>query len=158
MKLIVGLGNVGEKYKNTRHNAGWMFLDVFGPSKFKGIKVQKLQSMMNSSGDKVLDLVKNYHIDSKNLFVAHDDLDLPLGEYKIQLGKGPKVHNGVNSVERALGTSEFWRVRIGIDNREPENRTPGDKYVLQDFSVEDRKILDEIIPKIASELKKIVNG
>ena len=70
------------------------------------------------------------------LYVAHDDLDLKLGEYKIQFGKGPKDHNGVESVENALGTKDFWRIRIGIDNR----ATPveGETYVLQKFAPEEK--------------------
>jgi PTH1 family peptidyl-tRNA hydrolase len=84
------------------------------------------------------------------LFLAHDDLDIKLGEYKIQFGTGPKVHNGVLAVERALGTKEFWRIRIGIDNR----ITPidGETYVLQRFNKEEKGIIDQIMLKITNDI------
>jgi PTH1 family peptidyl-tRNA hydrolase len=80
------------------------------------------------------------------VYVAHDDLDIRLGEYKIQKGKGPKEHNGVESVEKRLGTKDFWRIRIGIDNR----MTPGEgeTYVLQKFSGQEREAIDEALEKI----------
>ena len=84
------------------------------------------------------------------LFIIHDDLDIKLGEYKVQRGKGPKVHNGVESVENALKTKDFWRIRIGIDNRMQDtgDRAQGEEYVLQRFSPEERKILDGVFEKI----------
>ena len=91
---------------------------------------------------------KNY--DFGNLFVAHDDLDIKLGEYKIQKGVGPKEHNGVLSVEQALGTKEFWRVRIGIENR--QLAVDGETYVLQRFSPEEKEIIESMIEKAAREL------
>ena len=67
-----------------------------------------------------------------HLIIIHDDLDIPLGKFKIQFGKGPRLHNGVLSVEQALGTKEFWRIRIGIDNR-LKNTDSGEDYVLEKF-------------------------
>ena len=86
----------------------------------------------------------------ESLYIAHDDLDIKLGEYKIQFGVGPKVHYGVQSVEQALGTKEFWRIRIGIDNRSfPED---GEKYVLQRFTKEEREVVDGVFDKIITDL------
>lgn len=108
---------------------------------------------MNSSGEAVNKLANYYSLVPSALFVAHDDLDLPLGEYKIQKGVGPKLHNGINSIEQTLGSSDFWRIRIGVDNRDPNNRIPGEDYVLQDFSKEEMESLKIVFKKIGQELK-----
>jgi len=83
------------------------------------------------------------------LWVAHDDLDIKLGEYKIQKGKGPKEHNGVKAVENALKTKDFWRIRIGVDNRPSfAKATEGEAYVLQKFTAEEKEILDGVLNEI----------
>ena len=159
MKLIIGLGNPEEKYKNNRHNVGHMVIDAFA-SKFpisnfqfpKGIIIKKTDCFMNESGEFVKKLVEQYRINPSDLWVIHDDLDIPLGSYKIQKGKGPKLHNGINSIERLLGTDDFWRVRIGVDDRGPDNRIPGEEYVLQDFSDVEKENLRPVIKKVADEL------
>jgi peptidyl-tRNA hydrolase, PTH1 family len=173
MKVIIGLGNPGEEYRNTRHNAGIdlveemynvqckMYKDEYGWRRHKDIFVAEFSDLilvktagyfMNESGRMINDLKYNVKFTNKDLWVAHDDLDLRLGEYKIQMGKGPKVHNGVNSVETVLGTKEFGRIRIGIDNR----TTPvdGEAYVLQKFNVEEKKVLDEVLEKVCDEIFK----
>lgn len=156
MYAIVGLGNVGDKYKFTRHNAGFMFVDMLPKS--SQYTLLKPDTMMNSSGVAVKKLINYYKMNLDDLYIAHDDLDLRLGEYKIQKGRGPKVHNGVNSVEERLGTEEFWRVRIGVDNRDPENRIKGEDYVLQNFSNEEMQIIKETIKNACSELLGKING
>lgn len=158
MKAVVGLGNVGQKYVKTRHNAGFMFVDALSSDVGKGVVLLKPDTMMNSSGKAVSKLVNFYKIELNNLYVAHDDLDLKLGEYKIQMGIGPKVHNGVNSVEQSLGTDKFWRVRIGIDNRDSGNRMTGEDYVLQNFTKEEKKIVEKVISQAALELKGKLDG
>ena len=85
------------------------------------------------------------------LYVAHDDLDIRLGEYKIQKGKGPKEHNGVESVEQALGHRDFWRIRIGIDNRTAP--IDGETYVLQKFTPEEKIILENTLDAIIMKEK-----
>lgn len=153
MKLLVGLGNPGEKYRNTRHNAGFFVADKLQSSGLPAdFVIKKSDVFMNESGIFVKKLVDQYKLDIGSLYVAHDDLDIPLGSYKIQFGVGPKVHNGVNSVEQELGTSDFWRVRIGVDNRKPDDRIQGEEYVLQDFGQEERKILEGVIAKICKKL------
>ena len=160
MKIILGLGNPGVEYVGTRHNTGIMFVDnfsknlssaygwrreknkmVFKTDEFMLIKT--FNAFMNESGNLV---TSSYLPASNSLYVVHDDLDIKLGEYKVQRGKGPKVHRGLESVENALKTKDFWRVRIGIDNR----TTPidGETYVLQRFSPEEKVILENTIDAI----------
>lgn len=174
MKLIVGLGNPGEKYVNSRHNVGFRFLDALR-EKFlyyngiyctdwqkedtfnsnlsflkEGSKViailQKPLTYMNRSGDAVVKIARKYEISNieEDLILIHDDLDLDLGKFKIQTGKSPVGHNGVNNIEEKLKTTKFKRVRIGIENR-GELNTPGEDYVLLNFLKSEKIIVDEVI-------------
>lgn len=166
MKIIVGLGNPGSEHENNRHNVGFMVIDRLAmekdawESKFGALILRsgdqmlvKPQSFMNNSGEAVSKVVNFYKVLTADLWVIHDDLDLPLGQYKIAAGIGPKVHNGVNSIEERLGTKDFWRVRVGVDNRPVgEARTPGDEYVLADFSADERIVIDGVIEKVIKEL------
>src|SRR3990172_6433738 len=125
MKLIIGLGNPEEKYKKNRHNVGYMVIDELTKKRLpKDVVVKKTNIFMNESGEFMNKLVEQYHLKPSDLWVIHDDLDIALGSYKIQKGKGPKLHNGVNSIERELGTDEFWRVRVGVENRMPNAKWP----------------------------------
>lgn len=173
-KLIVGLGNVGSEYAKTRHNAGFLFVDklvdALSPSSnwhassdFKAeymviqpdernklqqnLVIAKPTTMMNNSGEAVQAIANYYKINSDEILIAHDDMDIPLGGYKIQIDKGPKVHNGVDSVERMLGTTNFWRLRIGIENREVKGNKgiPGLKYALQRFGEEEFQKLQVVL-------------
>lgn len=153
MKLIVGLGNPGEKYKNNRHNVGYMVVDYLEKVGLpEGVVAKKPDTFMNDSGNDVAKLMSKLKAQMSNLYVIHDDLDIPLGKYKIQFGKGPKVHNGVSSVEEVLGATDFWRARIGVDNRDPENRISGEVYTLQDFTEEEKKVLGRLIKQISADL------
>lgn len=162
MKIILGLGNPGVEYAGTRHNAGVMLVDRlaslpvnqsdYGWRKYYDALIYKTKDLwlvkskdvfMNESGRLLQGLPEG------DLYLAHDDLDIKLGEFKIQRGKGPKEHNGVASVERVLGTKEFWRIRIGIDNRSMSNVQSGEEYVLQRFSEEERAVLDRVLNEIA---------
>lgn len=173
-KLIVGLGNPGEKYKNNRHNVGFQVVDrlrttvysqvpweenkklnavVSSPSTVDVI-LAKPTTFMNDSGRAVQALVKWFKIKPGDLYIVHDDLDIPLGGYKIQKGKGPELHYGVNSIDEALGTRDYWRVRVGVDNRDPENRISGEQYTLEDFTKEEeREILKNVLRAIVDELQ-----
>jgi PTH1 family peptidyl-tRNA hydrolase len=121
------------------------------------VELIKPQTFMNKSGEAVGYEVKKLGIELDGVFVIHDDLDLKLGEYKIQKGTGPKVHGGVLSVEKVLKGEDFWRVRIGTDNRSEEMRQiPGDKFVLQKLTVEEKEQLDEVVDKVVNELNKVL--
>ncbi len=169
MKLIVGLGNPGKKYEKSRHNVGFMVVDRLVASGWKksksglvhfawiGSKVEviKPQTFMNRSGEAVAYAVGKHSLKLENLYVIHDDLDIALGEYKIQQGKGPKIHNGLNSVTEKLKSENYWRVRVGIENRGEGDKIPGRAYVLQKFSIEEEKILNDAMDSIVEEIKRV---
>ncbi len=190
MKLVVGLGNPGKQYENTRHNVGLDFVTSLanklecnewgknnklladltqGKIGKRKILLARLHTYMNESGVAVSTLYNYYHhkradgsLKTNNLFVIFDDLDILLGEYKIQYGKGPKDHNGLNSIYEKLGTKDFWHVRVGIDNPETrlmnETKIPGERYVLMPFVALEVDVLknvqDEVIGKITQLLEE----
>lgn len=155
MKLIVGLGNPGKQYESNRHNVGYMVIDQFQKHKMpNGVVAKKTGVFMNNSGEAVKNLIENLKYKIENLVIVHDDLDIPLGKFKIQFAKGPKDHKGIQSVDKALGTGDYWRVRIGVDSRDPENRVSGEEYTLQDFLPEERRVLDGVIEKIVKMVKQ----
>ena len=159
MKLIVGLGNPGEKYVNNRHNVGHMFIDFLNDKKITSVKAVKTDCFMNVSGAFVSRVLAKNGGDTQDLFIVHDDLDIPFGMFKVQRGRGPKVHNGITSVEEKLGTADFWRVRVGVEARLRQDsggpRPSGEEYVLADFTQDERAMLNEVFPKIYS---RITNG
>ncbi len=152
--LIVGLGNPGEKFSQTRHNTGFMFLDFLAEknslswtnakrfqaqlTQFNNTYLLKPQTFMNNSGLSVrLFCKKNGLKDYKRILVVHDELDINLREYKLSLSKSSRLHKGVASIEKELGTDQFWRLRIGTENRQPNQQISGEDYVLQKFSKEE---------------------
>ena len=155
MKLLVGLGNPGNKYKNNRHNAGYYFVD-FLLNKLTSyeltslnLKLLKTDCFMNQSGEfvkKILD--KHQNIEINDLYIAHDDLDIPLGKFKIDKGTGPKLHNGIKSIEETIKSKDFWRIRIGVDARKPDTWIDGEKYVLSDFTKEEREEIEKVFEEI----------
>lgn len=169
MKLIVGLGNPGKQYEKTRHNVGFMTLDKIA-SDFKFVKkfnaeiavreraavicgetiLAKPQTFMNLSGQSVRAIISFYKINTKDLIVVHDDLDIQLGEFKIQKNRSSAGHNGAQSIIDLLGTKDFTRIRIGIKNERPNIVT--EKFVLEKFSKEEMEIIDEIIKKVSDTL------
>ena len=167
MRVIVGLGNPGEKYKNNRHNIGFRVVERLAKKKWSKskaghlayswlspqIELVKPLTFMNESGNAVSYIVKKHKAANDNLFVVHDDLDLKLGTFKIQKGKGPREHKGLLSIYQVLGTKDFWHVRIGADKRSAEHRIPGDDYVLQDFRGEEKVQVDEVVERVVERLK-----
>ncbi len=122
------------------------------------IIIVKPQTFMNRSGE----TVRKIMIDDKTLtaddvFVAHDDLDIALGKFKIEKGHGPKLHNGLESIEQCIGTKAFWRIRIGVDNRTPENRIPGEAYVLQNFTPNEKEIINKTFSDIYKQFVNITS-
>lgn len=164
MKVIFGLGNIGERYTSTRHNVGFRFIDYIlgktggsetGQEKHGGIVVRreikgetilfiKPTTLMNLSGNCVRDVVNFYKVPVENILVVHDDLDIPLGGCKMQVSKGPKGHNGLIDIEKKLGTNDFLRLRLGIENRR-DPRFAGEDYVLGKFSKEETEVIRETI-------------
>ena len=155
MIAIIGLGNPGEKYRNNRHNVGHLFFDYIKQEKpiDNQIKIFKTDCFMNQSGIFIKKLVRNLKLEISNLIVAHDDLDIPLGKFKIQKGTGPQLHNGIESVENSLKAKDFWRIRIGVDARTKENWIDGETYVLQNFKQEELQIIQSVFPEIIKRLQ-----
>ncbi len=164
MKLIVGLGNIGNEYNNTRHNIGFMAIDKlcdyynvkldkhkfsgsYGEININGEKVilLKPEKYMNLSGEVIKDFVKYFKIDIDDILIIHDDLDLSVGRYKLKPKGSPGGHNGLKNIELHLNTSNYKRMKIGISN----NKTIDTKdYVLGKFKKEELDIINEIIDKI----------
>lgn len=150
MKLIVGLGNPGREYKNTRHNIGFMVLDnylgkVDWKTKMETYLYQtdinketvifiKPLTYMNLSGLAVKKIVNFYKIDLKDILVIQDDVDLDTGTYRLKRNSSAGGHNGIKSIIQELNTEEFSRLKIGISK---STTIPTDKYVLSKFSSED---------------------
>jgi PTH1 family peptidyl-tRNA hydrolase len=170
MFIFIGLGNPGTNYQNNRHNVGQMLIDYLAKnlkSQNENIKFFKTDCFMNQSGKAVKKIIENClslearkakgdKLKIENLIILHDDLDIPLGKFKIQKGIGPKLHNGIKSIEQELKTKDFWRVRIGVDNRKPENHISGEVYVLQDFLPEEKELLtNEVFPAIKEKINRI---
>ena len=169
MMLVIGLGNPGEEYKGTRHNVGYMVVDKL--SKDLGLKFSekgkfnaeiakgeemvlvKPLSFMNKSGEVVSRLVNFYKVSLDDVFIVFDDLDLRLGSFKMQKSKGPGDHNGLISVEKQLGDDDFWRLRIGIDNR-VSREVEGKDYVLSRIGKEEKKNIDKVIEEVVEKFKK----
>ncbi|MCE7861278.1 MAG: aminoacyl-tRNA hydrolase [Chloroflexi bacterium CFX2] len=174
--LLIGLGNPGREYKDTRHNIGFMLIDHIAERiGARGMKVQskaivtsglheehklilaKPQTYMNLSGHSVQGLLHFYKIPHSNLLVAHDDLDLPFGAIRIRPTGGPGGQRGMANTIELLGTKDFPRLRLGI-GRPPGRMDPRD-YVLQNFSKDELKILPEIISRAGDAvLEFVMNG
>lgn len=155
-KLVVGLGNFGEKYSNNRHNLGFLVLDRYiFPEKFEyssksnsyifkknGVIFAKPKSFMNTSGEEVAKLCSFFQIKPEEILVIHDDIDLDFGKIKIQIGSSDAGHNGVKDIIRALGTKDFYRLRFGV-GRPANNQIPIDSFVLLDFLPQEKEEIDK---------------
>lgn len=146
MKLIIGLGNPGKEYEKTRHNTGFLVMDeigkelnidinqrkfksIIGTGKYKGesILLMKPQTYMNLSGEALIQAVKFYQMDIKDILVIYDDLDLPVGKLRLRENGSAGGQNGIKSIINHLHTQEFKRIRVGIDNNK---MIPTADYVL----------------------------
>jgi len=149
LKFFVGLGNPDTKYQNTRHNIGQAIIQHLPQAKNFLIT----DTYMNESGIFVQKLVHFYKINPSNLYLVHDDLDLGVGEWRLQFDRGPAGHHGVESVIQHLGTQAFWRFRVGIGH--PLDPTPVEDYVLRPFTSAEIPIINQTIDKIAAEILKL---
>jgi len=176
IKLIVGLGNPGPEYEDTRHNAGFWLLDQLAQQwhshwqddrKFFGhlirstrpsgeIRLLKPQTYMNLSGQAVQAVASFYKIQPQEILVIHDELDLEPGRIKFKLGGGNGGHNGLKDIQARLGTPNFYRLRLGIDHPGDRNLVVG--YVLNKPSAEHRQQIDDSIAKSLQGLPAVLNG
>lgn len=180
MKLIVGLGNPGDKYAQTRHNLGFMVVKEVAKrmgggawgveGKFKAEVLQvsgqiilaKPQTYMNNSGMAVSLLANYFKIEPEEIIVIHDDLDLPLGKIKVRLGGAAAGHHGVESVINSLGTDKFIRIRLGIGNLqslsgEHKHRSfNAEHFVLEPFSAKEMSTVRRMIKLANQELDTIL--
>ncbi|MBF0133397.1 MAG: aminoacyl-tRNA hydrolase [Magnetococcales bacterium] len=178
MKVLVGLGNPGPKYQGTRHNIGFdalaclvrhfgltaggeRFGGWFGTGRVAGQPVSWLcpQTYMNLSGDSVGSVVHFYKLAPDDVVVFHDDLDIAPGRIKMKRGGGHGGHNGLRSIQQALSSPDFYRVRLGI-GRPPGGGKAMDpaRYVLEPFTTEDRVILDDSLAKLPELLPFLLQG
>lgn len=175
--LVVGLGNHEKRYDNTRHNVGFMVVEMVGKRiggaawsmepRFKSqvlggenMLLLKPQTYMNRSGEAVVSALRYFRLDSRQLIVIHDDLDIPLGGVKTAWARGPKAHNGILSVEASLKTDQFWRVRLGVETRTTQERLvrPAMTYVLEQMDQETKKVLEPAIRQAADTVWQMVHG
>lgn len=176
LKVIVGLGNPGSKYTETRHNAGFWFIEevarkysaVFRTEKkFHGevarasisgkeIWLLKPNTFMNGSGLAVRSLLSFYQIEAEQLLVAHDEIDLPPGTTKLKTGGGHGGHNGLRDIISQLATKDFHRLRIGVGH--PGSKEQVVDYVLHDASRDDRIMIDRDIDDAVSVLPELAEG
>jgi PTH1 family peptidyl-tRNA hydrolase len=165
MLLIVGLGNPEKEYTNTRHNLGFLIVDQlathFGVeyknhkyaqgelAKNDQVLLLKPQTYVNKSGEAVRHVADQHAIELGNIWVVHDDADLPFGEIRIKQGGSSGGHNGIKSIDEAVGPN-YWRIRVGIGR--DENFKELSDYVLSPFSHDEQKQLASIIDRVVSYL------
>lgn len=183
MKLIVGLGNPGTEYARNRHNLGFMCVNFFakqhgidfdrkagqariGSGQVQGeeVIVARPQTYMNHSGQAVSYLVRRFDVNLDDLIVIHDDLDLPVGRIRIRQGGSAAGHRGIKSVIADLGSPDFIRIRVGIGR--PESIAAGSEvpyqeeavigYVLSDFTLSEKRIIDEAIPRVNQAIESLI--
>lgn len=159
MKLVVGLGNPGKEYENTRHNTGRIIVELIKKKlEDKKIKFITPDAFMNNSGRAVAPLVKTKK-DLENLVVIYDDIDLPLGKMKISFNRSSGGHNGLSSIIKALKSQEFLRIRIGIAFATPSGKIKkpkGEKMVINFILGEYKKPELEIIKKLSKKVTEMV--
>ncbi len=173
IKLFVGLGNPGDKYIATRHNAGFWWIDQIAAqtnsnlaidAKMFGIAAKygqdkwllKPTTFMNASGKSIAALANYYKILPAEILVIHDELDLPAGTVKLKFGGGHGGHNGLKDTHAALGTADYWRLRIGIGH--PGDRNEVINYVLKAPLKDEQTAIDDSITKSANQLDALTAG
>ncbi len=175
MKMIVGLGNIGTRYDETRHNTGFMVVDqlardyhlgafthlkqeavaVSGVINGEKVMLVKPTTFMNDSGRAVGPLIDYYDIDLDNLVIVNDDLDMPVGKVRLKTHGASGGHNGLKSIISALGTKNFNRVKVGIDH--PQHGTVV-SHVLGKFSKDERPKFDQAVEQAEHALEDWING
>lgn len=176
IRLIVGLGNPGNEYEQTRHNAGFWLVDqlahgqlkresrfnaLVGKTRLAGNEVWLLepQTFMNRSGQSVGALANFYKITADEILVVHDELDLPPGSAKIKRGGSSGGHNGLKDITAALGTQDYWRLRIGIGHpREMNLQQSVADFVLHRPRKEEQSLIEQSIDKSLAVITLLCEG
>ena len=173
IKLIVGLGNPGDKYAATRHNAGFWFVDAIAAQTNSKLALDakmfgfvgkfnqdnyllKPTTFMNGSGKAVAALANYYKISPAEILVIHDELDLPAGSAKLKFGGGHGGHNGLKDIHAALGTPDYWRLRLGIGH--PGDRNEVINYVLKAPTKVELDALQASIHAVAAVVHFLLKG
>ena len=173
MMLLVGLGNPNPNNSNNRHNVGFLVIDAINQKfklskqkpKFKGllttgkINEQKVYAIkpltfMNSSGICIKELIEYFKIDVKNVCVFHDDMDIDLGKIKAKFGGSSAGHNGIESIDKNIGKL-YSRIRIGIGR--PKDNSTGADHVLDNFSKDEKKSIDEVTNNIIESMSALIS-
>ena len=186
MKIIIGLGNPGKEYTNTRHNTGFFLLDKIrekydfpefefnkklnseislSPSPFgrgardegeNKIILAKPQTFMNLSGEAVKNILGFYKLTPENIIVIQDDIDLPVGKYKLTDDSSSAGHNGVQDIIDILGTQKFRRIKIGVGNADLRSKINPEDFVLQKFSGEELETIKKTSEEILIDLQDLL--
>ena len=173
MLLLVGLGNPGSNYTNTRHNIGFKIIDAVNAHfklskqkpKFKGLlttgnieskKIYAIKPLtfMNNSGTAIKELIDYFKIDAKDVFVFHDDLDIDFGKIKVKFGGSSAGHNGIESIDKFIG-KDYSRVRIGIGR--PKTKADVSDHVLKDFDEDEMLQLEKITSNIINSISILID-
>ena len=173
MLLLVGLGNPGSNYTNTRHNIGFKIIDAINSHfklskqkpKFKGLlttgnidekKIYAIKPLtfMNNSGTAIKELIDYFKIDAKDVIVFHDDMDIDFGKIKAKFGGSSAGHNGINSIDKFIG-KDYSRVRIGIGK--PDKKISVSDFVLNDFTDDEQEHLEKITSNIIESLSILID-
>lgn len=162
-KLVVGLGNPGSEYAETRHNAGFWFCErlarelstsfskearfhgLAANARSDGVWLLMPQTFMNRSGQSVAALARFYRIEPAEILVVHDELDIPPGQLRLKFGGGLGGHNGLKDITAHLGTQDFWRLRVGIGH--PGDRNEVVNFVLKPPRREESELIDESLDR-----------
>ena len=173
MKIIIGLGNIGREYENTRHNAGFMAIDklaqmlemdfnqekfsaYFAKKKIDGedIILLKPTTYMNNSGIALRQCMDFYKVSSEDILVLYDDMDMPVGKLRLRQKGSAGGHNGIKSIIQNLGGDKFPRVKVGVG--QPKDNLVN--HVLGKFSKEDREHIEKVIPVVSDAIVEIVKN
>lgn len=175
IKLIVGLGNPGEKYTMTRHNAGFWLIDMLAAQSGSRLSAEaklfgstgkwlphndkwllKPATFMNASGKSVAAIANYYKIAPAEILVVHDELDLPPGQAKLKFGGGHGGHNGLRDIHAALGTPDYWRLRVGIGH--PGNKAEVVNFVLKAAGKDEQLAIDDSLIKASTVMDLLAQG
>ncbi|MDP4125427.1 MAG: aminoacyl-tRNA hydrolase [Bacillota bacterium] len=174
MKVIVGLGNPGPQYLETRHNMGFLLVDLLAElhglqfrTKFQGLWAEgneegerilllKPQTFMNLSGRSVSELCRFYKVQGEDLLIVHDDMDLTLGKIRLRNQGSAGGHNGIRSILAELGSEKFWRLKLGV-GRPPKEWDPA-RFVLSPFEESELTLLDEVLGRAVKAVQLWIKG